>query len=168
MNREVYKSESDTNQRNQAIGMLMFAYGLIKANPQQATDLYTRQCSINVNAKDLAIMAATLANGGTNPVTKKKVADPQNVAGVNKLEGAELESPLFWPAPSGLVMDAVVGGAESAEYLKQSRRLTDVWGLEGVRTRYEEIDGANHFTVIAGLADPQDAMTRRVAELAGA
>jgi arylformamidase len=84
------------------------------------------------------------------------------------MEGAELESPLFWPAPSGLVMDAVVGGAESAEYLKQSRRLTDVWGLEGVRTRYEEIDGANHFTVIAGLADPQDAMTRRIAELAGA
>ena len=83
-------------------------------------------------------------------------------------EGAELESPLFWPAPSGLVMDAVVGGAESAEYLKQSRRLTDIWGLEGVRTRYEEIDGANHFTVIAGLADPQDAMTRRIAELAGA
>lgn len=84
------------------------------------------------------------------------------------MEGAERESPLFWPAPSGLVMDAVVGGAESAEYLKQSRRLTDVWGLEGVRTRYEEIDGANHFTVIAGLADPQDAMTRRIAELAGA
>lgn len=84
------------------------------------------------------------------------------------IEGAERESPLFWPAPSGLVMDAVVGGAESAEYLKQSRRLTDIWGLEGVRTRYEEIDGANHFTVIAGLADPQDAMTRRIAELAGA
>lgn len=84
------------------------------------------------------------------------------------LEGAERESPLFWPAPSGLVMDAVVGGAESAEYFKQSRRLADVWGLEGVRTRYEEIGSANHFTVIAGLADPQDAMTRRIAELAGA
>ncbi|WP_186419002.1 alpha/beta hydrolase [Bosea sp. CS1GBMeth4] len=84
------------------------------------------------------------------------------------LEGAERESPLFWPAPSGLVMDAVVGSTESAEYHKQSRRLVDVWGLEGVRTQYEEIAGANHFTVIAGLADPQDAMTRRIAELAGA
>jgi glutaminase len=81
VNQEVYKSESDTNQRNQAIGMLMYAYGLIKENPGQATDLYTRQCSINVNAKDLATMAATLANGGTNPVTKKKVVDSQNVAG---------------------------------------------------------------------------------------
>jgi hypothetical protein len=78
----VYQSESDTNQRNQAIGMLMFAYGLIKDNPAQATDLYTRQCSVNVNAKDLAVMAATLANGGTNPVTKKKVANPTDVAGM--------------------------------------------------------------------------------------
>ena len=75
VNQEVYKSESDTNQRNQAIGMLMYAYGLIKENPARATDLYTRQCSVNVNAKDLATMAATLANGGKNPVTKKQVLD---------------------------------------------------------------------------------------------
>ena len=84
------------------------------------------------------------------------------------LEGAERESPLFWPAPSGLLMDAVVGGAESAEYLRQSRQLTDVWGLEGVRTRYEQIDGANHFTVLETIPDPESAMTRRIAELAGA
>lgn len=80
VNAEVYKSESDTNQRNQAIGMLMYAYGLIKDNPAQATDLYTRQCSINVNAKDLALMAATLANGGKNPVTKKQVIDQKHVS----------------------------------------------------------------------------------------
>jgi glutaminase len=49
---DVYKSESDSNQRNQAIGALMLAYGYIKANWQQAVDLYTRQCSIGVNAKD--------------------------------------------------------------------------------------------------------------------
>ena len=82
VNQEVYKSESDTNQRNQAIGMLMYAYGRIKDNPAQATDLYTRQCSVNVNAKDLATMAATLANGGVNPVTKKKVIDAQYVPGI--------------------------------------------------------------------------------------
>src|SRR6185295_12768561 len=82
VNQEVYKSESDTNQRNQAIGMLMFAYGLIKEKPAQATDLYTRQCSVNVNAKDLATMAATLANGGVNPVTKKKVVDAAHVPGI--------------------------------------------------------------------------------------
>jgi len=82
VNQEVYKSESDTNQRNQAIGMLMYAYGRIKDNPAQATDLYTRQCSVNVNAKDLATMAATLANGGVNPVTKKKAIDAKHVPGV--------------------------------------------------------------------------------------
>ena len=84
------------------------------------------------------------------------------------MEAAERESPLFWPAPARLTLDAVVGGAESDEYLRQSRQIADVWGLEGVRTRYEEIPGANHFTVIAGLADPESAMTRRIAELAGA
>jgi glutaminase len=76
---DVYKSESDTNQRNQAIGMLMYAYDYIKNNPAQATDLYTRQCSVGVNAKDLAMMAATLAFGGRNPVTKKQAISAENV-----------------------------------------------------------------------------------------
>lgn len=98
---------------------------------------------------------------------------PLTETSVNKalgldMESAERESPLFWPAPSGLLMDAVVGGAESDEYLKQSRRITDVWGLEGVRTQYGEIDGANHFTVLADLPDPESAMSKRLAELAGA
>jgi len=79
---DVYKSESDTNQRNQAIGALMLAYGYIKSNWQQAVDLYTRQCSIGVNAKDLAMMAATLAGGGKNPVTGKQVIDANKVPGV--------------------------------------------------------------------------------------
>jgi glutaminase len=79
---DVYKSESDTNQRNQAIGALMLAYGYIKDNWQQAVDLYTRQCSIGVNAKDLATMAATLANNGKNPVTGKQVLDANKVPGV--------------------------------------------------------------------------------------
>lgn len=82
VNQEVYKSESDTNQRNRAISALMYAYGLIKDKPDQATDLYTRQCSINVNAKDLAVMAGTLANGGKNPVTKKQVIDQKHVPGI--------------------------------------------------------------------------------------
>jgi glutaminase len=79
---DVYKSESDTNQRNQAIGALMLAYGYIKSNWQQAVDLYTRQCSIGVNAKDLAVMAATLAFAGKNPVTGKTVMDANKVPGV--------------------------------------------------------------------------------------
>ena len=79
---DVYKSESDSNQRNQAIGALMFAYGYIKTDWKQAVDLYTRQCSIGVNAKDLATMAATLANGGKNPVSGAKVLDADKVPGV--------------------------------------------------------------------------------------
>jgi glutaminase len=79
VNREVYESEAATNQRNQAIGRLMYAYGHIKENPDRATDIYTEQCSISVNAKDLATMAATLANGGRNPVTDRQVMSADNV-----------------------------------------------------------------------------------------
>jgi glutaminase len=79
VNQEVFKSESDTNQRNQAIAMLMFAYGHIKEKPLQACDIYTEQCSVSVNAKDLATMAATLADGGKNPVTGKQVMKKENV-----------------------------------------------------------------------------------------
>ncbi len=73
VNQEVFKSEADTNQRNQAIAMLMLAYEYIKTDPKAACDIYTEQCSVSVNAKDLAVMAACLANGGKNPVTGKQV-----------------------------------------------------------------------------------------------
>ena len=76
---DIYESEAATNQRNQALSMLMYAYGHIEDEPLQACDIYTRQCSVGVNAKDLAMMAATLANGGTNPVTGKVCLDAGNV-----------------------------------------------------------------------------------------
>jgi glutaminase len=79
VNQEVFKSESDTNQRNQAIGMLMYAYGHIKNDPLRATDIYTEQCSVSVNAKDLATMASVLANGGKSPVTGKQLVKVENV-----------------------------------------------------------------------------------------
>jgi glutaminase len=79
---EVYKSEAATNQRNQAIGMLMSAYERFPGDPARAVDLYTRQCAIAVNAKDLGVMAATLGNGGRNPVTRKQVVDPRHVPGI--------------------------------------------------------------------------------------
>jgi glutaminase len=109
---DVYKSESDTNQRNQAIGMLMFAYGYIKANPQQAVDLYTRQCSIGVNAKDLAVMAATLAFGGRNPVSGKQVFDAANVP---KILAVMATAGLYddsgkWLYATGLPAKSGVGG----------------------------------------------------------
>ena len=74
-------------------------------------------------------------------------------------------SPLWWPVPRGAVFDAVVGGAESAEFLRQSRAVVDDWRQRGVETRYEEVPGADHFTVIDPLSDPASTMTARCAAL---
>ena len=65
---DVYKSEAETNQRNQAIGALMYAYGYIKTpNWQQAVDIYTKQCAVGVNAKDLAIDGGDAGVRGHQP-----------------------------------------------------------------------------------------------------
>jgi glutaminase len=82
LEQEVYKSESDTNQRNRAIAMLMSAYERFPMDPAVAVDLYTRQCSISVNAKDLGNMAATLANAGKNPLTGKQCVDARHVPSI--------------------------------------------------------------------------------------
>jgi len=73
LNDEVYVSASETNYRNQALARLLQSFGRIFIDPAQATDLYTKQCSLNVSAKDLAVMGATLADGGVNPITKERV-----------------------------------------------------------------------------------------------
>jgi glutaminase len=72
---EVYASASATNYRNQSIARLLQSYGRIYTDPAEATDLYTRQCSLGVSARDLAVMGATLADGGVNPLTGKRVVD---------------------------------------------------------------------------------------------
>jgi glutaminase len=71
----VYESEAATNQRNMAIARLLQSYGRMEFDPLQTTDVYTKQCSLLVTTADLAVMAATLANGGVNPITRKKVVD---------------------------------------------------------------------------------------------
>ena len=58
------------------VSRMLQSYGRIYMNPVEAVDLYTRQCSLNVSAKDLAVMGATLADGGVNPLTKKRVVEP--------------------------------------------------------------------------------------------
>jgi glutaminase len=112
LNEEVYKSEAATNQRNQAIGMLMYAYEHIKANPLQAVDIYTKQCSVSVNAVDLAVMAATLANGGKNPVTKKFVIDSQHVPVILSVMATAglYDDSGKWLAATGLPAKSGVGG----------------------------------------------------------
>lgn len=75
LNEEVYASASATNHRNQSIARLLQSLNRVYCDPAQATDLYTKQCSLNVSAKDLAVMGATLADGGVNPLTKERVVD---------------------------------------------------------------------------------------------
>ena len=70
---EVYRSETATNLRNQGIAHLLSGYGELWFDPDQTTDVYTRQCSLLVSAHDLAVMGATLADGGVNPVTGERV-----------------------------------------------------------------------------------------------
>ena len=70
---EVYASEAATNLRNQGIAHLLDSYERLYFDPDEATDVYTRQCSLMVSAEDLAVMGATLADGGVNPVTGVRV-----------------------------------------------------------------------------------------------
>jgi glutaminase len=75
LNQEVYQSETETNQRNHGLAWLLRGYRRLHLVPSETVDLYTRQCAINVTALDLAVMGATLANGGVNPVTGVRVVD---------------------------------------------------------------------------------------------
>lgn len=75
----VYRSERDTGHRNRAIGHMLRNAGVIDRDPEPDLDLYFRQCSIEVTCRDLAVMGATLATGGTNPVTRQRVLRPSNV-----------------------------------------------------------------------------------------
>ncbi len=79
---------------------------------------------------------------------------------------ARAASPLFWNAPLRGSLDAVVGENESAEYFRQSKSIVDAWGGAGLVTRFAVVPGANHFTAIAPLADPNSPMVLRLKELA--
>jgi glutaminase len=75
LNAEVYSSATQTNDRNQGIARLLKSLGRVDGDAAEVTDLYTKQCSLNVSSKDLAAMGATLADGGVNPLTKQRVVD---------------------------------------------------------------------------------------------
>jgi glutaminase len=112
MNWPVYVSEAGDNLRNQAIAHLLLAYGRMYFDPVQSTDIYTKQCAINVSAKDLAVMAATLSNGGVNPITHKKVVSPETVMytlAVMATAGLYDDSGI-WLYHSGLPGKSGVGG----------------------------------------------------------
>lgn len=76
LDESVYESEKATGHRNRAIGHMLRNFDIISEDPEPALDLYFRQCSIRVECRDLAVMAATLAAGGVNPVTRERVVPP--------------------------------------------------------------------------------------------
>ena len=76
---DVYRSEAATNQGNRALAALLVKYNRIYADPDESVDVYTRECSVGVNAKQLARMGATLANDGVNPATGKRVIKAENI-----------------------------------------------------------------------------------------
>lgn len=73
---ELYRSETATNFNNKSIAWLLKNYARIYDDPELSLDLYTRQCSLGVTARQLAVMAATIASGGVNPLTRKEIFKP--------------------------------------------------------------------------------------------
>ncbi|MQT58719.1 glutaminase A [Pseudomonas sp. FSL R10-0399] len=80
VNEEVYKSEAASNQHNRGIAWLLQSYGYMYADPMEVCAVYTRQCSVSITCQDLVTMGVTLANGGVNPLTGKRVVEAKNVA----------------------------------------------------------------------------------------
>ncbi|MEO1002712.1 MAG: glutaminase A [Cyanobacteria bacterium J06638_7] len=88
VNESVFRSERDTGHRNRAIGHLLRNFDIIGTNPEPGLQLYFRQCSVSVNCRDLAVMAATLACQGRNPVTGTAVIDPEITTNVLAVMGS--------------------------------------------------------------------------------
>ena len=112
LDEEVYRSEAGANRRNTGIATLLHSYERIYCDPVAATDVYTRQCALRVTARDLAVMAATLANGGVNPVTHEPVVDAihcQHVLAVMVTAGL-YESSGDWLYATGLPGKSGVSG----------------------------------------------------------
>ena len=79
VNEKIYKSEMSEIDHNLSIAYLLKSYGRFYSDVVTAVDVYTQQCSVMVTSEDVALMACTLANGGVNPKTKKKIIDKKNV-----------------------------------------------------------------------------------------
>ncbi len=75
-------------------------------------------------------------------------------------------SPIHWPAPAGVVLDCIVGGAESDAFRHQSEAMAARWAVQGAETRFEALPDLNHFTVLDPLFDANSALIRRLADLA--
>jgi len=110
--KDVYISEVNDNKRNQAIAKLLDAYGRMGSDPLEATTVYTKQCSVGVSSHDLAVMSATIANHGVNPLTKVKVI---NAKYTPKIMAVMATAGLYdnageWLYKTGLPAKSGVGG----------------------------------------------------------
>lgn len=110
LDERVLRSESETNHRNQGIADLLTSYGRLAGDPEESVEVYTRQCSLLVSAEDLAVMGATLADGGLNPVTGEQVVTAEAcrdtlavlaACGMYELSG-EWQFEIGLPAKSGV------------------------------------------------------------------
>jgi glutaminase len=109
---EVYTSEYETAWGNRAIANLLYNYGRLYAEPEESLRVYTRQCSIGINAVDLAMMGATLANGGVNPKTGRRMLASEHVPellAIMAIAGFYDESGA-WMFSAGLPSKTGVGG----------------------------------------------------------
>ena len=112
LNGSVYDSEVNDNKRNQAISKILDAYGKMGSDPLEATTVYTKQCSLNVSTHDLAVMAATIANHGINPVTQLRVIDAKHtpkIMAVMAIAGL-YDNSGDWLYSTGLPAKSGVGG----------------------------------------------------------
>jgi arylformamidase len=142
----------------------MLVYGHSAGGHLTACTVATDWKTLDPNAPADLVPAGYAISGvfEVEPATRTSVNDDL------RLDAAEARqlSPVLWPGAPGRVLDAVGGGAESPEFLRQSRAMAEAWQGKA-ETRYEAFPGKNHFTVIEPLADPASAMTARVVELAG-
>ena len=109
---ELYKSESATNFNNRSIAWLLKNYNRIYDDPDMSLDIYTRQCSMGVTARQLSICGGTIANRGVNPVTKKKVFDAELTSKIVAMIASVgfYEHTGDWILTSGIPAKTGVGG----------------------------------------------------------
>ena len=112
VNQKVYSSEINNADHNLAIAYLLKSYTMFYGDVQECVDVYTRQCSVMTTSQDLAVMAATLANGGVNPKTKEKIIQAKFIPYILKhmRENGLYEESDHWMEQIGLPAKSGVGG----------------------------------------------------------
>ncbi|MBP1598952.1 MAG: Glutaminase [Acidobacteria bacterium] len=109
---DVYASEAATNAGNKALSMLLAKYERIYADPFESVDIYTKQCSVGVNASQLARMGATLANNGMNPASREQVIKREHIPYIlaTMTMAGLYDSSGYWAWHVGLPAKSGVGG----------------------------------------------------------